>query len=143
LSPAYLCTELHVRNDRHGRQLSLNQNRGVNRPGESAPNADLGRLGDVLTRLDGQAQTSRFGAHVVVVWVGEQFPFARLSAKLGHHGWAVFSRLFHDRLWWEPVPVGLDLRPRAELAAKPPGPSRIFAIHPGWQAWRPSPSTVH
>ena len=59
------------------------------------------------------------------------------------HGWEVFSRLFHDEPWWEPVPVGLDLHPRAELAAKPPGPSRFFAIHPGWQAWRPPPSAVH
>jgi ectoine hydroxylase-related dioxygenase (phytanoyl-CoA dioxygenase family) len=59
------------------------------------------------------------------------------------HGWEVFSRLFHDEPWWEPVPVGLDLHPRAELAAKPPGASRFFAIHPGWQAWRPPPSAVH
>ena len=58
-------------------------------------------------------------------------------------GWEVFSRLFHDKPWWEPVPAGLDLHPRAELAAKPPGPSRFFAIHPGWQAWRPPPSAVH
>jgi len=25
----------------------------------------------------------------------------------------------------------------------PPGPSRFFAVHPGWQAWRPPPSAVH
>jgi hypothetical protein len=55
----------------------------------------------------------------------------------------VFSRLFHDQPWWEPVPVGLDLRPRSELAAEPPGPSRFFAIHPGWQAWQPPPAAVH
>ena len=58
-------------------------------------------------------------------------------------GWEVFSRLFHDQPWWKPVPAGLDLHPRAELAAKPPGPSRFFAIHPGWQAWRPPPPAVH
>ena len=57
--------------------------------------------------------------------------------------WEVFSRLFHDKPWWERVPAGLDLRPRAELAAKPPGPSRFFAVHPGWQAWRPPPAAVH
>jgi hypothetical protein len=61
----------------------------------------------------------------------------RAESRPAGHGWEVFSGLFHDRLWWEPVRAGLDLRPRAELAAKPPGPSRIFAIHPGWQAWRP------
>jgi hypothetical protein len=58
-------------------------------------------------------------------------------------GWEVFSRLFHDQPWWEPVPAGLALRPRAELAARPPGPSRFIAVHPGWQAWRPPPSAVH
>ena len=58
-------------------------------------------------------------------------------------GREVFSRLFHDEPWWEPVPAGLDLRPRAELAARQPGPSHFFAVHPGWQAWRPPPSAVH
>ena len=58
-------------------------------------------------------------------------------------GREVFSRLFRDQPWWEPVPAGLNLRPRAELAAAPPGPSRFFAVHPGWQAWRPPPSAVH
>jgi ectoine hydroxylase-related dioxygenase (phytanoyl-CoA dioxygenase family) len=58
-------------------------------------------------------------------------------------GRELFSRLFQRRPWWEPVPAGLDLRPRAELAARPPGPSRFFAVHPGWQAWRPPPSAVH
>jgi hypothetical protein len=29
------------------------------------------------------------------------------------------------------------------LTARPPGPSRFFAVHPGWQAWRPPPSAVH
>jgi hypothetical protein len=58
-------------------------------------------------------------------------------------GREAFSRLFGHESWWEPVPAGLDLRPRAELAAMPPGPSRFFAVHPGWQAWRPPPPAVH
>jgi hypothetical protein len=58
-------------------------------------------------------------------------------------GWELFSKLFQRQPWWEPVPAGLDLRPRAELAAVPPGPSRFFAVHPGWQAWRPPPAAVH
>ena len=59
------------------------------------------------------------------------------------HGREAFSRLFGDEPWWEPVPAGLDLRPRAELAARQPGPSHFFAVHPGWQAWRPPPKAVH
>jgi hypothetical protein len=55
----------------------------------------------------------------------------------------MFSRLLGHQSWWEPVPASLDLRPRAELAAQPPGPSRFFAVHPGWQAWSPPPSVVH
>jgi Phytanoyl-CoA dioxygenase (PhyH) len=55
----------------------------------------------------------------------------------------LFSRLFGNQPWWEPIPPGLVLRPRAELAAIPPAPSRFFAVHPGWQAWQapPQPST--
>jgi hypothetical protein len=51
----------------------------------------------------------------------------------------LFSRMFGRRPWWEPVPAGLALRSRAELAAAgaPPAPSRFFAVHPGWRRWRP------
>ena len=59
------------------------------------------------------------------------------------HDRELFSRLFRRQPWWEPVPAGLDLRPRAQLAAEPPGPSRFFAVHPGWQAWQPPPPAVH
>jgi hypothetical protein len=59
------------------------------------------------------------------------------------HDRELFSRLFKHQPWWQPVPAGLDLRPRAELAAVPPPPSRFFAVHPGWQAWRPPPAAVH
>jgi hypothetical protein len=56
----------------------------------------------------------------------------------------LFYQMFRRRPWWEPVPPGLTLRPRAELAAIAPGPSRFFAVHPGWQAWRPPPpAAVH
>ncbi len=54
----------------------------------------------------------------------------------------LFSRLLGREGWWEPVPAGLTLRPRAELAAQPPRPSRFFAVDPGWQHWRPPPGTV-
>ena len=44
--------------------------------------------------------------------------------------------------WWEPVPPGLTLRPRAELAAQPPRPSRLFAVNPRWRRWRSPPGEV-
>jgi Phytanoyl-CoA dioxygenase (PhyH) len=55
----------------------------------------------------------------------------------------MFSRMFRREPWWEPVPAGLTLTPRAELSAVPPGPSRFFPVHPGWQRWRPPPGAVH
>jgi hypothetical protein len=55
---------------------------------------------------------------------------SELNLGRAGHGWEVFSGLFHDRLWWEPVPVGLDLRPRVELAAKPPGRPLSYLRHP-------------
>jgi len=54
----------------------------------------------------------------------------------------MFRRLFGRERWWEPVPVGLALRPRAQLIAALPGPSRLIAVHPGWH-WQPPPATVH
>lgn len=48
----------------------------------------------------------------------------------------LFSRLFQRQPWWQPVPGGLDLRPRAELSARPPGPSGFFRVHPAWRLWR-------
>src|SRR5580698_6344791 len=56
----------------------------------------------------------------------------------------LFYRMFSRQRWWEPIPTGITLRPRAELAAIPPGPSRFFTVHPGWQAWQPPPpASVH
>jgi Phytanoyl-CoA dioxygenase (PhyH) len=55
----------------------------------------------------------------------------------------VFSRLFAGEQWWEPVPAGLALYPRAQMIPVPPGPSRLVAVHPGWERWRPPPAAVH
>ena len=55
----------------------------------------------------------------------------------------LFSRMFAGQPWWEPVPRGLTLSPRERLAAIPPGPSRYFAVHRGWQRWRPPGGAVH
>ena len=55
----------------------------------------------------------------------------------------LFSRLLGREPWWEPVPAGLTLRPRAELAARPPRPSRFFAAHPAWRLWRLPAGPVH
>jgi len=55
----------------------------------------------------------------------------------------LFSRLFSRERWWEPVPAGLALSPRAELIGAPPGPSRLVAVHPGWKHWHPPPAAVH
>jgi Phytanoyl-CoA dioxygenase (PhyH) len=45
----------------------------------------------------------------------------------------LFSRLLRREPWWEPVPTGLQLRPRAELAGLSPGPSQLFAVDPSWR----------
>jgi hypothetical protein len=54
----------------------------------------------------------------------------------------LYSRLLSSEPWWEPVPDGLLLRPRHELIAAPPAPSRLFAVHPRWQRWRPAAGPV-
>jgi hypothetical protein len=96
------------------------------------PHAALPNTGSVL-RISGDFR-----------WQTPDHP-APSELVLGPAGrsWEVFSRLFQDQPWWEPVPAGLDLRRRADLAAGPPGPSRFFTVHPGWQAWRPPRSAVH
>jgi hypothetical protein len=45
----------------------------------------------------------------------------------------LFSRLLCRAPGWEPLPAGLTLRPRAELAARPPGRFRLFTVHPAWR----------
>jgi hypothetical protein len=55
----------------------------------------------------------------------------------------LFSRLFSRERWWEPIPTGLALCPRAELIGIPPGPSRLVTVDPGWRHWRPPPAAVH
>jgi hypothetical protein len=54
----------------------------------------------------------------------------------------LFSRLFRREPWWEPVPAGLTLYPRAQLVSVPPGPSQLVRVHPGWRHWQP-PRAVH
>jgi hypothetical protein len=68
---------------------------------------------------------------------------AELVLGLAGRQWEMFSRLFAGEPWWEPVPPGLALVPRERLVTGPPGPSRYFAVHPGWRAWRPPPGAVH
>lgn len=55
----------------------------------------------------------------------------------------LFSRLFRHHRWWEPIPAGLTLCPRAQMVTAPPHPSRFFTVHPGWRHWHPPPATVH
>ncbi|MGH3177608.1 MAG: phytanoyl-CoA dioxygenase family protein [Streptosporangiaceae bacterium] len=55
----------------------------------------------------------------------------------------LFGQLLSREPWGEPVPAGLALRPQAELAAQPPGPSQLFAAHRAWQRWRSRPGPVH
>jgi Phytanoyl-CoA dioxygenase (PhyH) len=55
----------------------------------------------------------------------------------------LFSRLFSHERWWEPVPAGLTLRPRAQMIGAPPGPSRLVAVDRGWTHWQPPPAAVH
>ncbi len=55
----------------------------------------------------------------------------------------MFSRMFRRARWWEPVPAGLTLYPRAQLVGAPPGPSRLITVDPGWKHWRPPPAAVH
>jgi hypothetical protein len=67
------------------------------------------------------------------------------QARLGSDGQRreLFSRLLARQPWWEPVPAGLALLPRAQLLAAPPAPSQLFPVHPAWARWRPPPGVVH
>ncbi len=63
---------------------------------------------------------------------------------LGGRQVELFSRMFGRESWWEPVPDGLALQPRAQMAQVAPGPSRLVTVHPGWKHWRPPPpAAVH
>jgi hypothetical protein len=67
-------------------------------------------------------------------------PFGRPA---GREQPELFSRMFRREPWWEPVPAGLGLAPRAQLVTVPPAASRFFPVHPGWRHWRPPPGAVH
>lgn len=68
---------------------------------------------------------------------------AQLVLGPGDRQWELFSRMLRREPWWEPVPAGLALTPRERMAAIPPGPSRYFAVHPGWRHWQPPGGAVH
>ena len=55
----------------------------------------------------------------------------------------LFGQLFSRERWWEPVPAGLVLYPRADLIGLPPELSRLVTVHPGWEHWRPPSTAVH
>ncbi len=55
----------------------------------------------------------------------------------------MFSRLFARESWWEPVPPGLALTSRERMVVLPPGPSRLFTVHPDWRFWRPPGASAH
>jgi hypothetical protein len=54
----------------------------------------------------------------------------------------LFSRMFGREPWWQPVPAGLQLLPRGQVA-RPPTASRFFQVHRGWKHWRPPAAQVH
>ena len=70
-------------------------------------------------------------------------PASRSRLSPGSRPPELFSRLFRHQQWWEPIPAGLTLCPRAQMVAAPPQPSRFFAVHPGWRYWQPPPAAVH
>jgi ectoine hydroxylase-related dioxygenase (phytanoyl-CoA dioxygenase family) len=108
------------------------------------------RAGDVLVFhcLTSHAALPNRGASLRISgdfrWqlAGQPAPAELVLGPAGRQ-WELFSRLFGREPWWEPVPAGLDLSPRAILAAIPPGPSRYFPVHPGWRYWRPPGGAVH
>ena len=55
----------------------------------------------------------------------------------------LYSRMFRRQPWWEPVPREVTLGQRENLVVMPPGPSRYFAVDPGWQHWQPPGGVVH
>jgi hypothetical protein len=67
---------------------------------------------------------------------GQTAPAELVLGPAGGHE-ELLSRLLAREPWWQPVPDGLTLSPRERLSFRPPGPSRFFPVHPGWQSWRP------
>lgn len=106
------------------------------------PHAALANTGSAL-RLSGDFRWQAAGqapAELILLPARRAGSFATRAAGRPRE---MFSRMFGREPWWEPVPAGLTLVPRAQLVAVPPGPSRFFTVHPGWQRWRPPPGVVH
>jgi Phytanoyl-CoA dioxygenase (PhyH) len=104
------------------------------------PHAALPNTGSVL-RLSGDFRWQRPDGPVPAELI--LGPASRSRAGAGSRPPELFSRLFRAQTWWEPVPAGLTLSPKAQLVAHPPQPSRFFPVHPGWRHWQPPPAVVH
>jgi hypothetical protein len=127
----------------------------VLRPGQRGWATTVYRPGDVIifhcltphAALPNTTQPSSAAALRLSADFRWQLPDRPAPAELvlgpAGHGTELFSRLFRHRRWWEPVPAGLTLLPRAQLVATPPGPSQFFGFHPGWGRWRPPRDVVH
>jgi len=103
------------------------------------PHAALPNRGSAL-RISGDFRWQRPDQPAPAELILRPQPGWAASAGRQHE---LFSRLFGRASWWEPVPAGLAMRPKAQLVALPPGPSRLIEVHPGWKHWRPPPAAVH
>jgi len=135
---------------RPGSHLGPPQRPRVLRPGARGWASTDYRAGDVLVfhcltshaALPNRAAALRISGDFRWQLAGQPAPAELVLGPAGRP-WELFSRMFSREPWWEPVPAGLDLSPRAALAAIPPGPSSYFPVHPGWRHWRPPGGTVH
>jgi len=73
----------------------------------------------------------------------DQVAPAQLVLAPGGRRRELYSRMFRRQPCWEPVPGELTLGQRDALVLMPPGPSRYFAVDPGWQRWQPPAGVVH
>ena len=104
------------------------------------PHATLPNTGSVL-RLSGDFRWQAAGRPAPAEMILS--PANRPGLGPADRATELFGRLFRFQRWWEPVPAGLTLSPRAQLVTAPPQPSRFFAVHPGWRYWQPPPAVVH
>lgn len=47
----------------------------------------------------------------------------------------LFANRFAREPWWRPVPAGIRMTETSTEVTPPPGPSRLFEVHPAWQGW--------